>query len=69
MALCTGELEKSGRATEKMPIKWRHEIKAVPLQRPKTNVLLKSETGTRGRDGLPCPLFLVLRYYVNPIYD
>ena len=49
--------------------KQSRRIKTVPLQRPKKNVLLKSETGTRGRDGLPCPLSLVLKYYVNPIYD
>ena len=47
----------------------RFSIRPRPLLRPKKNVLLKSETGTRGRDGLPCPLSLVLKYYVNPIYD
>ena len=48
---------------------WQHEIKTVLLLRPKKNVLLKSETGTRGREGLPGPYPLFRSIDVNPIYD
>ena len=47
----------------------RFSIRPRPLLRPKKNVLLKSETGTRGREGLPGPYPLFRSIDVNPIYD